>query len=108
MIVRIKNHLHSKYELYTCVVYSSSFDEERIKNIQMLEHGNSRGNVHLKRPYIRTNKWILSREDELLRNKKRPAEVYHILLKESGPFQSRFLSSEPRDTKEILNRHAML
>ena len=32
-----------------------------------------------------------------------------VLLKESGgPFQSGSLSSEPRDTKQILNRQAML
>ena len=109
MIVRIKNHLHFNYEPYACVVYSLSCDEEGIENAQVLEHGNSRGDVSLKRPYIRTNKRILSREDELLRTKKRPAEVYDVLLKESGgPFQSRSLSSEPRDTKQILNRQAML
>ena len=35
--------------------------------------------------------------------------MYDILLKESGgPFQSRSLSSESRDTKKILNRQAML
>ena len=69
MIVRIKKHLHANCEPYACVVYSLSCDEERIKNTQVLEHGNSRGNVSLTWPYIRTNKWILSREDELLRSK---------------------------------------
>ena len=91
-------------------MYSLSCDEERIKNTQVLEHGNSWGNVNLKRPYIRTNKRILSREDELLKSKKKKtAVVYDILLKESGgPFQPRSLSSESRDTKKILNRQAML
>ena len=109
MIVRINNHLHSNYEPSACAVYSLNCDEESIKNTQVLEHGHSRDNVNLKQPYIRTNKGILSREDELLRSKKRSAEVYDILLKESrGLFQSRRLSSEPRDTKQILNRQAML
>ena len=40
MIVRIKNHLHSNYKLYTCAVYSLSCNEERIKNTQMLEPEN--------------------------------------------------------------------
>ena len=45
----------------------------------------------------------------MLKSKKRPAEVCDVLLKESGgPFQSGSLSSEPRDTKQILNRQAML
>ena len=66
----------------------------------MLGHGNSKGNVSLKQPYIRTNKPILSGEDELLRSKKRPAEMYDRLLKESGGrFQSRSLPSDPQDTK---------
>ena len=108
MIVRIKNHLHSSCGRYASAVYSSC-DEERIKNTQVLGHGNSKGNVSLKQPYIRTNKPILSGEDELLRSKKRPAEVYDILLKESGGrFQSRSLPSDPQDTKQILNRQVML
>ena len=75
----------------------------------MLGHGNSKGNLSLKQPYIRTKKLILSGEVELLRSKKRPAEVYDILLKESGGrFQSRSLSSDPQDTKQILNRQVVL
>ena len=83
MIVRINNHLHSNYKPSACAVYSLNCDEESIKNTQVLEHGHSRDNVNLKQPYIRTNKGILSREDELLRSKKRSAEVYDIPLKES-------------------------
>ena len=89
MIIRINNHLHSNYEPSACAVYSLNCDEESIKNTQVLEHGHSRDNVNLKQPFIRTNKGILSREDELLRSKKRSAEVMIYRSKNQEVFFTR-------------------
>ena len=63
---------------------------------QLLEHGNSRNNLSLKWLYIRPNKRILSRKDDLLKSDTRLAELCDVLLKVSGGFfQLRFLTSEP-------------
>ena len=61
------------------------------------------------RPYIRAEKSVLTRQDALLNDNKRPQEVYDILLEESGaPYRSASMSKEPRNLKQIRNRQPNL
>ena len=63
----------------------------------------------LNRPYIRTEKSVLTRQDALLNDNKRPQEVYNILLEESGaPYRSASMSKEPRNLKQIRKRQPNL
>ena len=71
--------------------------------VELLEHGNSKPSTT--RPYIRTSKSLLERQDQLLSNGKRPQDVYDLLLEESGgPFSLTSSSSAPRNMKQIRNR----
>ena len=103
MMVRVKRVIDDKFEAYVCVVYHFDGDVKEVIEVELLEHGNSKPSTT--RPYIRTSKSVLERQDQLLSNGKRPQDVYDIFLEESdGPFSSTSSSSAPRNVKQIQNR----
>ena len=103
MIVIVKRVIDDKSEPYLCVVYHLDSDVKEVIEVELLEHGNSKPSTT--RPYIRTSKSVLERQDELLSNGKRPQDVYDIFLEESGsPFSSTSSSSVPHNVKQIQNR----
>ena len=81
-IYRIKNVSRSENEPYMCIVYFLNDYPENVQDKQILEHGNLRRNVDLKRPYIRTEPSLLKRQDELLSDNRTPQDVYEIILEE--------------------------
>ena len=103
MIVRVNRVIDDKFEAYVCVVYHLDGDVKEVVEVELLEHGNSKPSTT--RPYIRTSKSLLERQDQLLSNGKRPQDVYDLLLEESGgPFSLTSSSSAPRNMKQIRNR----
>ena len=101
MIVKVKRVIDDKFEPNVCVVYHLDGDVKEVIEVEPLEHGNSKPST--RRPYIRTSKSVLERQDQLLSNGKRPQDVYDILLEESGgPFSSTSSSSAPRNVKETM------
>ena len=92
-IYRVRNLLKTEFEPHLCVVYFRSCNPESVKDVTILEHGNSRKSTMLNRPYIRTVKSVLTRQEALLNDNKRLQEVYDILLEESGaPYRSASMS----------------
>ena len=107
-IYRVRNSL-TQLEPYLGVVYFLSCNPESVKDVTILEHGNSRKGTMLNRPYIRTEMSVVMRQDALLNDNKRPQVVYDILLEESrAPYRSASMSKEPRNLKQIQTRQTNL
>ena len=70
MIVRVKRVSVDKFEPYVCVVCHIDGDVKEVIELELLEHGNSKPSTT--RPYIRTGKSVLERQDQLVSNDKRP------------------------------------
>ena len=68
MIVRVKRVADDKFEPYICVVYHLDGDIKEVIEVEFLEHRNSKPLTT--RPYIRTKKPVLDRQDQLLSNGK--------------------------------------
>ena len=108
-IYRIKNAMENVYHPFLCVVYSLHEDVERVQDIEILPHGNSKKKSDLKRPYFRTEPSVLAYQNSLLSRDKGPQEVYEIVLEESGgPLKSTSMSKEPRNLKQIQNQRAKI
>ena len=68
MIVRVKRVADDKFEPYICVVYHLDGNMKEVIEVEFLEHRKSKPLTT--RPYIRTNKPVLDRQDQLLSNGK--------------------------------------
>ena len=106
-IFRVKTK--NEYEPFLCVIYSLHDSSDIVQEIEILPHGNTKRPQATQQPYIRTEKSILQRQEELLFQKNTPQEVYDIVLKESGGSMSASsVSKEPRNLKQIQNLQAKI
>ena len=95
-------------EPYICVIYSRADNESDMNEDYILPHGNN-NNRFSQRPFHKTSKTVLNKQDQLLISGMRAQEVYGKLLhKSGGPWQASFQSSEPGDVKQTLNRKGKL
>ena len=106
-ICRVKKVDCEKHYPFFCVIYYFDGNLAAHDEIEILPHGNSKKEFHLKRPYIRTEPSVLREQEALLRQKKSPSEVYDIVNNNSGgPMRSSSMSKEPRNLKQVQNRKA--
>lgn len=70
----------------------------------MQPHGNSKSDIELQRPYIRTSKKVLLQQSKMAMSRKSVADIYSTQIKQSNPFTSKTQSEEPRNMKQIRNR----
>lgn len=101
-IFRVTNILTGTSVPHYCIVYFLSCKPIAVDDCKILKHGNC---INSKTSYFRTDKDVLTRQDELLDHRLHPQVIYDMTLEESGgPFSSSSISKEPRNLKQIYNR----
>ena len=89
------------------MVYSltDTLDEDEDGDVEILPHGNSKGDEVRQKPYHKTAKRTLQAQEDLLYHGKDANEVYdEILNKRGGPLGSKSQAEEPRNVKQVHNR----